>query len=158
MSTFATIRVVSGYVAHALLGLYWLWILTSTAPRIRPGQRDRTRRVKILSIKTAGVAVAALLVGVIHYWATEWWQIPVALVASLAIGTYLHRTYGKLVTPPRHRITLVNRRRAGARVPGEARRQPERPRHKLREHADNAAQPVENPATGRGSSPPHTRT
>jgi hypothetical protein len=128
MSTFATIRLVTGYIAHVLLGLYWLWTLSSTVPRIRPGQRDRTRRVKILSIKSAGVAVTALLVGVIHYWATEWWQIAVALLGSLAIGTYLHRSYRKLVTPPRHRITLVNRHQAGARALLETRRHADHPR------------------------------
>lgn len=104
-----TIRLVTGYVAHALLGIYLLWMIGSNAPRLRPAQRDRPRRVKILLIKTAAVVVAALLVGVIHYWATEWWHVVAALVGSSVIGLYLHRSYRKLVSPPRHRIALVHR-------------------------------------------------
>lgn len=105
------IREVSGYVAHALLAVYWVWVLACTAPQLRKGVRDRGRRLRILLVRTSGLALTALLVGVIHYWATEWWHVIVALPVAGVLGVLLHRSYRRLVAAPRHRRTLTQRAR-----------------------------------------------
>ncbi|MFC4944034.1 hypothetical protein [Pseudonocardia sp. GCM10023141] len=105
------LRQITGLIAHVLLGLYWLWVISSSAPQLRRGARDRPRRLRILMIKTAGVAVTALAVGVIHFWATEWWHVIAALVIAVALGLLLHRAYRTQVAAPRHRRTLTQRAR-----------------------------------------------
>ena len=105
------IRAVTGYIAHALLGLYWLWVISSTAPQLRRGCRDRGLRVRILLIKTAAVGLTSLVVGVIHFWATAWWQIVAALGAAIVLAVLLRKAYRRLVAAPRHRATLAQRTR-----------------------------------------------
>ncbi len=104
------IRVITGLVAHLLVVLYWIWILACTAPELRRGRRDRRLRLRVLSVKTAAVLLTALLVGVIHYWATDWWQIVVAVPLATGGGVLLHRAHRRLVTTPRHRRPLAQRR------------------------------------------------
>jgi len=108
------VREATGYVAHASLGLYWLWVVSGTAPQLRRSSRDRTVRLRILLIKTAAVVVTSLVVGVIHFWATQWWQAVAALVVGMAVGVALRRAYRRLVAAPRHRATLVARARKGS--------------------------------------------
>lgn len=118
------LREVTGYIAHALLGAYLVWVLVSSAPQLRRGVRDRGRRLRIVLIKTAGVTVVAVAVGVIHYWATEWWHVVAAALGAAVLCLFLHRAYRKLVAPPRHRITVRQRalgRRAGHRGAHEVR-------------------------------------
>ncbi|MEU7816990.1 hypothetical protein [Pseudonocardia sp. NPDC049154] len=107
----ALLRGVTGYVAHAVLLAWWLWIVLSTAPQLRRGVRDRRTRTQVLMIKSAALVTAALLVGVIHFWATDWWQVLVALPVAVVIGIALHRAYRRLVAPARHRLTIVRRAR-----------------------------------------------
>ena len=38
------LRAFTGYVAHAALLTYWLWVVASTAPELRKGNRDRRVR------------------------------------------------------------------------------------------------------------------
>lgn len=104
-------REVTGYVAHVLLATYWVWVLASTTPQLRKGARDKRRRLRILLIKTAALLLTALLVGVIHYWATEWWHVAVALPVAAALAVLLRRSYRRLVVAPRHRRTLSQRGR-----------------------------------------------
>ncbi len=111
------IRELTGYVAHALLGLYWLWVVSSTAPQLRRGSRDHGLRVRVFLIKTAAVVVTSLVVGVIHFWATQWWQVIAALVVAIVSGVVLRRAYRRLVAAPRHRATLAQRARKTVRVP-----------------------------------------
>jgi hypothetical protein len=111
------LREISGYVAHVLLALYWLWTLTSSAPQLRKGLRDRGLRVRILLVKSAGIVLTALLVGVIHFWATALWQVGVAIPVAAALGYPLRRAYRRLVQAPRHRLTLVARVRRGRTGP-----------------------------------------
>jgi small-conductance mechanosensitive channel len=99
----------TGYVAHAALAAYWLWVVSSTAPQLRKGMRDRRLRMQIALLKTAGIAVTALLVGIIHFWATAWWQIVVAIPVVAGCGWLLHRAFRRIVAAPRHRLTLVHR-------------------------------------------------
>ena len=103
------IRAVAGYVAHALLLTYWLWVVASTAPQLRKGTRDRQVRTRVLIIKTAALALTAVVVGIIHYWATAWWQIVVALPIAALLGWQLRRAYRRTVAAPRHRLTLAHR-------------------------------------------------
>ena len=103
------IRAVAGYVAHALLLTYWLWVVASTAPQLRKGTRDRQVRARILIIKTAALALTAVVVGIIHYWATAWWQIVVTLPIAALLGWQLRRAYRRTVAAPRHRLTLGRR-------------------------------------------------
>ena len=115
------IREITGYIAHCLLAGYWLWVVFSTAPQIRRGARDQRVRRQILMIKTAGVVLTALLVGVIHFWATEWWQVSVAVPVAAGLGVLLNRAYRRRVSLPRHRRTLTHRGRTferGRRIPG----------------------------------------
>lgn len=106
------LREVTGYTAHVILGLYWLWVLATTTPQLRKGCRDRGVRVRILAIKTAAFLLTAVVVGVIHYWATHWWHVFVCVPAAAALGVLLHRLYRRLVAAPRHRLTMTRRARA----------------------------------------------
>ena len=54
--------VLTGYIAHAVLTAYWFWVVASTAPQLRRGTRDRRVRARVLLIKTAALALTALLV------------------------------------------------------------------------------------------------
>jgi hypothetical protein len=103
------IREVTGYIAHVLLAAYWVWVLGCTAPQLRRGARDKGLRLRILVVKSAGFLLTAALVGVIHYWATEWWQVIVALPVAGGLGVLLRRAYRRLVAAPRHRRTLTQR-------------------------------------------------
>jgi len=101
--------VLTGYVAHAALTAYWFWVVASTAPQLRRGTRDRRVRLRVLLIKTAALALTAVLVAIIHYWATAWWQIAVALPPAAVLGVLLRRWYRRTVAAPRHRLTLTRR-------------------------------------------------
>jgi len=103
------LRAVTGYIAHAALLAYWLWVIASTAPQLRKGTRDRHTRVRVLLIKTAGFALTAVVVGVIHYWATAWWQVIVTVPVAVALAVLLRRAYRRAVAAPRHRLTLSRR-------------------------------------------------
>ncbi len=105
------IREITGYVAHVLLAVYWIWVVARTAPQLRKGARDRRLRFRILLVRSGGLLLTALLVGVIHYWATEVWQVLVALPVAALLGVQLRRSYRRLVTAPRHRRTLSQRAR-----------------------------------------------
>ncbi len=106
------IREITGYIAHVLLAAYWVWVMACTAPQLRKCARDRGLRLRILLVKSAGLALTALLVGVIHYWATEWWQVVVALPVAAGLGLLLRRSYRRLVAAPRHRRPLSQRARS----------------------------------------------
>ena len=82
---------------------------------LRPGRPERGRAPRILAVKSAGVIVTALLVGVIHYWATQWWHVVGALVLAAALSVPLRREYRRLVAAPRHRLTLRQRALPGPR-------------------------------------------
>ncbi|MDT7657251.1 MAG: hypothetical protein QOF38_1966 [Pseudonocardiales bacterium] len=112
------LRQITGYIAHLLLGVYWLWVISRTAPQLRRGVRDRMVRLRVALIKTAALAVTALVVGVIHFWATEWWHVVLAVLCAIVLGLVLHRSYRALVAAPRHRLTLVQRARGAERVRG----------------------------------------
>jgi uncharacterized protein (DUF983 family) len=103
------LRAVTGYIAHAALLTYWLWVVASTAPQLRKGTRDRHTRARALLIKTAGFVLTAVVVGIIHYWATAWWQVIVTVPVAVALGMLLHRAYRRTVAAPRHRLTLSRR-------------------------------------------------
>jgi hypothetical protein len=103
------IRQITGYIAHALLAAYWLWTASSTAPQLRRSSRDRRRRLHILLVKTAAIVLSALLVGVIHFWATAWWQVFVAVPVGAVVGVWLRRIYRGLVALPQHRLSLAQR-------------------------------------------------
>lgn len=103
------LRPVTGYIAHAVLLAYWLWMVASTAPQLRKGTRDRQTRVRALLIKTAGFVLTAVVVGIIHYWATAWWQVIVTLPIAAVLGMLLRRAYRRTVAAPRHRLTLTRR-------------------------------------------------
>ncbi|HEY0816624.1 MAG TPA: hypothetical protein VGE11_25370 [Pseudonocardia sp.] len=103
------LRAVTGYIAHAALLAYWLWVVAATAPQLRKGTRDRHTRVRVLFIKTAGFVLTAVVVGIIHYWATAWWQVIVTVPVAVALGVLLRRAYRRAVAAPRHRLTLSRR-------------------------------------------------
>jgi hypothetical protein len=105
------IREVTGYIAHVALAAYWAWVVASTAPQLRKGTRDRRVRARALAIKTAGFLLTALVVAVIHYWATAWWQVIVAVPVAAGLGVLLHREYRRTVAAPRHRLPLARRAR-----------------------------------------------
>jgi membrane protein implicated in regulation of membrane protease activity len=109
------IRQITGYIAHGLLLAYWLWVVSSTAPQLRKGLRGQSVRVRILLIKTAAVAATSLMVGLIHFWATSWWQILAAVPLAVVVAALLHRAYRRVVAAPKHRIALVQR--LGGRAP-----------------------------------------
>jgi hypothetical protein len=90
------LRQITGYIAHLLLGVYWLWVISRTAPQLRRGVRDRMVRLRVALIKTAALAVTALVVGVIHFWATEWWHVVLAVLCAIVLGLVLHRSYRSL--------------------------------------------------------------
>jgi small-conductance mechanosensitive channel len=103
------IRQITGYIAYVLLGVYLLWTLSRSAPQLRRSSRDRDVRLRILLIKIATVLVIAVVVGVIHFWATQWWHVIVTLVAAIVIGIFLNRAYRRHVAVPRHRMPLLDR-------------------------------------------------
>lgn len=103
------LREASGYCAHGLLALYWVWLLSCTAPQLRKSSRGRGLKVRVLLTKTAGIGLTALLVGVIHFWATDWWQVITAILVAAVLGVLLHRVYRRLVAAPKHRLTLGRR-------------------------------------------------
>jgi hypothetical protein len=105
------IREITGYIAHVLLAAYWLWVVACTAPQLRKGARDKSLRLRILLSKSAGLLLTALLVGVIHYWATAWWQVAVAIPVAGVAGVLLRRWYRRLVAAPKHLRTLGQRAR-----------------------------------------------
>ena len=108
------LRRVTGYLAHTLLALHWLWVLTRTAPVLRRGCRDRPLRLRLTLLRTAALGWTALFVATVHFWATSWWHVVVALPVALAGGAGLQRVYRRLVAPPRHRVALSRRvRRTG---------------------------------------------
>ena len=109
--------VLTGYVAHVLIPAYWFWVVACTAPRLRRGTRDRKVRARVLLIKTAGLGLTAVVVGVLHYWATAWWQVVVTLPVAAVLGVLLRRAYRRTVAAPRHRLTLVRRARGLRRWP-----------------------------------------
>ena len=101
--------VLTGYVAHAVLTAYWFWVVACTAPQLRRGTRDRQVRLRVLLIKTAALALTAVLVAIIHYWATAWWQVAAALPPALGLGMLLRRAMVRRWRGPRHRLTLTRR-------------------------------------------------
>jgi hypothetical protein len=105
------IRAVTGYLAHFLLAGYWVWVISSTTPQLRRSSRCRALAVRLALIKTAGIVVTALTVGVIHFWATQVWHVVATLVIAVAIAIPLRRRYRALVAAPRHRLTLGTRAR-----------------------------------------------
>jgi hypothetical protein len=105
------IRAVTGYIAHAALVAYWVWVFASTAPQLRKGTRDRRVRMRVLAIKSTGFLLTAAVVGIIHYWATAWWQVIVMLPIAAVLGVLLRREYRRTVAAPRHRLTLTRRAR-----------------------------------------------
>lgn len=111
------LRVLTGYVAHALLTAYWVWVVACTAPQLRRGTRDRGVRLRVLLLKTAALALTAVVVGIVHYWASAWWQIVVALPPAAVLGVLLRRAYRREVAAPRHRLPLTHRARALHRRP-----------------------------------------
>jgi small-conductance mechanosensitive channel len=103
------LRAVTGCIAHAALLGYWLWVVASTAPQLRKGTRDRQVRARVLILKTAGLALTALVVGIVHYWATAWWQVVVAVPIAALMGWQLRQAFHRTVAAPRHRLTLARR-------------------------------------------------
>lgn len=108
------LRRVTGYLALTLLALYWLWVLTRPAPVLRRGCRDRPLRLRLTLLRTAALGWTALFVATVHFWATSWWHVVVALPVALVGGAGLQRVHRRLVAPPRHRVALARRvRRTG---------------------------------------------
>ncbi len=105
----ADVRTVTGWIAYAVLAGYWLWILSSTAPQLRRSSRDRGLCTRILVLRTAGVALTAFVVGMIHFWATDPVEVLAALGIGAVAGTVLRREYRRLVAAPRHRLNLHGR-------------------------------------------------
>ncbi|RZT85000.1 hypothetical protein EV383_1862 [Pseudonocardia sediminis] len=103
------LREVTGYIAHALLAGYWIWVVSSTAAQLRSTSRSPRLRLQVALVKTAGIAVTAVVVGVIHFWATHWWHVVVTLVVAAPVGVGLRHVYKRLVVAPRHRRALVQR-------------------------------------------------
>ncbi|SHK06025.1 hypothetical protein SAMN05443637_102204 [Pseudonocardia thermophila] len=102
-------RAVTGWLAHALLLGYWVWILSSTAPQLRRGKRDRALRTRVLLLRTTGVLLTAFVVGVINFWATDPIEVLAAIAVGAVAGIALRRQYRQLVAAPRHRLTLARR-------------------------------------------------
>jgi hypothetical protein len=90
---------------------YWVWVVASTAPQLRKGTRDRRVRARVLAIKSTGFLLTAAVVGIIHYWATAWWQVIVTLPIAVVLGVLLRREYRRAVAAPRHRLTLTRQAR-----------------------------------------------
>ncbi len=95
-----------------MITAYWFWVVACTAPQLRRGTRDREVRVRVLLIKTAGLGLTAVVVGVVHYWATAWWQVVATSPVAAVLGVLLRRAYRRTVAAPRHRLALVHRARA----------------------------------------------
>ena len=106
------LRAVTGYIAHAVLLAYWLWVVACTAPQLRKSTRNRQVRVRALLIKTAGFVLTAVVVGIIHYWATAVWQVVVTVPIAAALGLLLRRLYRRTVAAPRHRLSVARRGKA----------------------------------------------
>jgi CHASE2 domain-containing sensor protein len=126
----ADIRAITGYIAHVLLGLYWIWVVSSTAPQLRRSSRDRQARLHILLIKTAAIGLTTIVVGVIHFWATHWWHVIVTVIIAAGLGMLLRRAYRRIVATPRHRLKLTQRARRFERtyhVPGQPLQLPGQP-------------------------------
>jgi hypothetical protein len=114
------VRMVTGWIAYAALAGYWMWIISSTTPQLRRGHRDRGRSTRILALRTAGVALTAFVVGMIHFWATNAVEVLAALSIGAVVGTVLRREYRGLVAAPRHRLNLsrrIDRRLRGSGTP-----------------------------------------
>lgn len=105
------IREITGYIAHFLLAGYWLWVILSASPQLRRGSRDKRVRAQVLLIKTAAIVLSAVVVGIIHFWATAWWQVIVTVPIAAGLGYLLHRAYRRIVALPRHRRSLTRRAR-----------------------------------------------
>jgi hypothetical protein len=95
-----------------------VYVVSSTTPQLRKASRDRALAIRVALVRTAGIALTALLVGVIHFWAAEVWHVIVAVVVAVAIATPLRRSYRTMVAAPRHRLTLGKRARALENRPG----------------------------------------
>jgi hypothetical protein len=134
------IRAVTGYIAHAALVAYWVWVVASTAPQLRKGTRDRRVRVRVLALKSTGFLLTAAVVGIIHYWATAWWQVIVTLPIAAGLGVLLRREYRRTVAAPRHRLTLTHRARTLDLRP--RRRNGATPLHLRADELGHAAAPV----------------
>ena len=114
------IREITGYIAHLLLVGYWLWVVFSAAPQLRRGSRDRRARMEVLLPPPPGSVLTGLVPGVIHFWATEWWHVVVAVLVAAGLGMLLTRAYRRRVALPKHRLTLTHRARTferGRRLP-----------------------------------------
>jgi hypothetical protein len=105
------IREITGYIAHVALASYWLWIIFGTAPQLRRCSRDKRAKLQVLLIKSSAVVLSGLLVGVINFWATQWWHVIVAILVAVPTAILLRRVYRRLVVAPRHRLTLTHRAR-----------------------------------------------
>lgn len=103
------VRMVTGWIAHAALVAYWVWIISSTAPHLRRGSRDRGLRTRILLLRTAGIVLTAFVVAVIHFWASHPAEVIGAVGVGGVLGTLLRREYRLLVAAPRHRLNLSGR-------------------------------------------------
>jgi hypothetical protein len=103
------LRVVTGWIAYAVLAGYWLWIISSTAPQLRRSRRDRGLSTRILAMRTAGIALTAFVVGMIHFWAANPVEVLAALGIGGVVGTVLRREYRRLVAAPRHRLNFFGR-------------------------------------------------
>lgn len=103
------LRQVTGWIALALLAAYWSGIFLRTAPELRKGTRGRRLRLRILLVKTAALALTGLFVAVVHFWASQWWQVAAAVPVALAGAVALRRAYRRLVAVPRHRVALAQR-------------------------------------------------
>lgn len=96
------IRAVTGYIAHVALVAYWVWVVASTAPQLRKGTRDRRVRARVLAVKSTGFLLTAAVVGIIHYWATGWWQVVVTLPIAAVLGVLLRREHRRGAAAPPH--------------------------------------------------------
>lgn len=103
------VRTVTGWIAYAVLAGYWLWIISSTAPQLRRSRRDRGLCTRILVVRTAGIALTAFVVGMIHFWAASPVEVLAALCIGAVAGTVLRREYRRLVAAPRHRLNIYRR-------------------------------------------------
>lgn len=111
------LREVTGYIAYALLAGYWVWIISCTAAQVRGTTRSRRLRMQVALVKTAGIAVTAVVVGVVHVWATRWWHVVVTLLVAAPVGFALRHVHRRLVIAPRHRRALVQRARVHTPIP-----------------------------------------
>lgn len=121
----ALLREVTGYIAVALLAAYWVGMISCTAAQLRSTSRSGRLRVQVALIKTAGIAITAVLVGIIHFWATQWWHIVVALLVAGPVGIALRHLHKRLVIAPRHRRALVQRARVSDLIDHNARGAPD---------------------------------